>query len=132
MPLLITGRGHPNIRATHPTTLAFTRDKEITPSGDCFVAVGCEWQVTPEFLAKLRSAKRVTVTIECGGHRDVVTGTGHGALTLSENDLVVRTSGWVDARTLMVGADKPARALSKEVVQCLKQSAPVKIRVDAV
>jgi len=129
--VIITGFGHKNIRATHPTTIAFTKDKEVTPSGDCFVAVGCDWQVTPEFLARLRSAKKVTVTIECCGHRETVTGTGHPSLTLAEKDLVIRTSGWVDARTLMIGADKPARALSKELVQCLKQPGSVRIRVDA-
>ncbi|MFC2174566.1 DUF371 domain-containing protein [archaeon] len=127
--MLITGKGHPNVRSEHPTTLAFTRDKAVTPRGDCFVAVDCDWNVGPAFLEKLRSAKTVTVTIECGGRKDTIVGTGHPELTLSDKDLVIRKSGWVDPRTLMIGADKAAKDLDKELVQCLKHSGPVKITV---
>ncbi|MCK4327290.1 MAG: DUF371 domain-containing protein [Candidatus Diapherotrites archaeon] len=129
--MLITGKGHPNVTSRHPTTIAFTRDKDITPRGDCFVAVACQWEATPEVLEKLRRAKKVTVTIECGGRKETIVGSGDPGLTLSENDLVIRKSGWVDNRTLMIGADKAAKDLDKEVVQCLKQPAPVKIRVVA-
>ena len=128
--MIITGKGHPNVSCRHSTTIAFTRDASITPKGDCFAAVSCDWQVSPAFLEKLRSAKKVTITIECGGHSDIVTGSGHPELTLSDKDLVVRTSGWVDPRTLVVGADKAANGLDKKLVQCLKQPAPVKVAVE--
>lgn len=127
--MLITGKGHPNVTSKHPTTIAFTRDPEITPRGDCFAAVACEWDVGPAFLKELRSATKATVTIECGGHTETITGSGHPGLTLSDNDLVIRKSDWVDGRTLLIAADKAAKDLDKELVQCLKQALPVKITV---
>ena len=32
-------RGHPNIRAEHPTTLEVTKDDFLTPRGDCIVGI---------------------------------------------------------------------------------------------
>lgn len=127
--MIITGRGHSNIRSTHPTTIAFTRDKDVTVRGDCFVAVDCDWSVDAGFLEKIRAAKKIIVTIKCGCYTDTIVGHGHPELTLSGKDLVIRKSEWVDSRTLMLGADKSAKDLSKEMVQCLKTSVPVEIRV---
>lgn len=127
--MIITGHGHPNITSKHATTIAFTKDKEITPRGDCFVAVACNWTIDQGFLKKLKNAKIVKVEIECAGQKETITGSGHPELTLTDNDLVIRKSGWVDSRTLMIGADKAAKDLKKEVVQVLKQAAPVKITI---
>lgn len=127
--LVITGRGHPNITARHPTTIAFTRDKEITHRGDCFVAVDCHWEATPAFLEKLRRAKKVEITIECSGKMALITASGHPGLTLDANDLVVRKSDWVDPRTLAIGADKSAKDLG-EVAQCLRSPSPVRVTVN--
>ena len=127
--MLITGKGHPNITARHPTTIAFTRDKEVTLKGDCFVAVECGWEVDSDFLEKLRTARKITATIECSGYTEVINGRGHPGLTLSDKDLVIRKSDWVDERTLMLGADKSAQDLGKEMVRCLKKPVPVTVTI---
>ncbi|MCD6301577.1 MAG: DUF371 domain-containing protein, partial [Staphylothermus sp.] len=36
---VLYGRGHPNIRATHKTTLEITKEPHVTPRGDCIIAV---------------------------------------------------------------------------------------------
>ena len=129
--MIINGFGHKNIRAEHATTLAFTRDKDITLRGDCFVAGDCQWEVTEEFLKQLQISKKVTLTIECSGQTDTIIGKGHPDLTLSDKDIVIRKSDWVDARTLMINADKAANDLNRELVAFLKQGAPVTITITA-
>ena len=37
--------GHPNILATHKTTLEFTKDKEVSLKGDCIVAVKADFDL---------------------------------------------------------------------------------------
>jgi hypothetical protein len=128
--MLITGKGHANITAAHSTTIAFTKDPEITLRGDCFIAVACDWELGPDFLEKLRQSKKVVITIECGNEKDTVTATGHSELVLSDNDLVIRKSAWVDSRTLAINADKAAKDLSLTLVESLKQGKAVRINVD--
>ena len=125
----IVGKGHPNVTASHATTIAFTSDSDITPRGDCFAAVACVWEETPAFLEAIRTSKQVTATIECLGKSETITGAGHPRLSLSGKDLVIRKSSWVDGRTLMISADKAAKDLSRELVHALQTGVPVTITV---
>ena len=36
---IVIARGHPNIRATHKTTLEVTKEKELSPRGDCIIGI---------------------------------------------------------------------------------------------
>jgi len=82
--------GHPNIRARHRTTLMVTRDPELTPRGDCIVAVGAEKglaDLSPELREAARSrGARVTLTLEAGGYTFTVSGRGDPGLTLTHPD----------------------------------------------
>ena len=127
--MIITGKGHPNVTSRHATTIAFTRDTDITLRGDCFVAVGCNWTVEPSFLEELRNAEKITVNIKCLGKHDTITGSGHPNLTLTEKDLVIRKSNWVDSRTLMINADKAAKDLDRKLVEALKTPSPITITI---
>ena len=105
--------GHPNIRSTHRTTLMVTRDEGLTTRGDCIVAVkagkGLK-DLEPRLKELIRSEEaKVALTIEAGDSSFTVTGRGHPRLSLNDPvDIVVRKSGYICNRTLMIGADKAA------------------------
>ena len=63
-------RGHPNITSTHKTTLMITRDTELTPKGNCVVAVGSEKGLLDLDLrlkeAMKRADAKITLKLEVG------------------------------------------------------------------
>ena len=42
----IVAFGHKNIQATHPTTLMFTKEKNLTETGDCIIATAADKSAT--------------------------------------------------------------------------------------
>lgn len=124
---VIRARGHPNVRATHPTTLEITREEHLTSRGDCIVAVGADKGARDLSEAFKRAARepgaRITITIEvpARGLRAVIRARGHPGLTFKHpTDLVVRKSDFVCGRTVAIGADKAARDLPRELVEALR------------
>ena len=129
--MLIHAKGHPNITAKHRTTIAFTRDKEITIKGDCFVAVDSRFNISPDFMEKLRCSRHIIITISCAGSTDRIIARGHPKITLSDaKDLVIRKSNYVDNKTLAILADKAAIDLSRALIKNLRQGKHVTIRID--
>ena len=128
-----TAKGHRNIRATHRTTLEITKELHLTPRGDCVVAIGSEKgaaDLSRELLKAVKMGARVVLVIEAGGRREVVQGRGDPRITLTHPaDIVVRKSVYVDSRTLMVGADKAAADLDRELVRTLKEGFPCRITI---
>ncbi|MEM2249145.1 MAG: DUF371 domain-containing protein [Candidatus Bathyarchaeia archaeon] len=121
----LTAFGHRNIRATHRTTLEFTREKELSVRGDCIVAVSADKgfsDLKPEFREFLRKENaRLTILIEADGAVDVVKARGSPELILSHpTDMVVRKSGYICGRTLAINADKAAFDLSRALVKRLQ------------
>ncbi len=120
----IVARGHSEITATHSTTLMITRDEEIGPEADCVLAVAADKggpNLSEAVRRAIASGGEVEVTIEAGGEREVIRGRGHAELSLADpKDLVVRKSDYTCGRTLIIGADKAAADLSRELVKYLK------------
>jgi hypothetical protein len=125
---IILAKGHKNILAIHPTTLEFTREDEVSRTGDCIVAVSAD-RALPSFSAefKKRLAKenaRLTILIEAGGIAERVTANGNAHLTLAHpNEIVVRKSNYICSRTLAVKADKASADLSRDLIKKLKNPA---------
>ena len=123
----IRARGHPNIRATHPTTLEITKEPFLTPRGDCIIAVGAD-KGARDLSEIFKSAARdpasviiMTIEVPSAGLSEVVRARGHPALTFEHpTDMVVRKSAYTCGRTIAVMADKAARDLSRELVNALK------------
>jgi len=117
---LITARGHPMIKATHPTTLMITKDREVGPHGDCIVAVAADKAVADLDSALKKSIKAgrpVKITFKVGDALFVVRGSGHLDLTLSnKTDIVVRKSAYTCGRTLAIEANKAAGDLPRDFV----------------
>ena len=122
---VVFGYGHENIRATHRTTLEFTKDKHLSKKGDCIIAVAADKalaDLVSQFKENLRKPNaKLTVLIEAGGIAEQVQAYGTQQLILSHPaDAVIRKSYYVCSRTLAVRADKAANDLSRELVEKLK------------
>jgi hypothetical protein len=117
--------GHGNIEASHPTTLEITKEKHLSRTGDCIIAVGADKglnDLSEEFKENLRKPNaRLTLTIEADGITEQINAHGSPNLILTHpSDMVVRRSSYVDDRTLAVGADKASADLSRVLVEKLR------------
>ena len=134
----VDARGHANVSATHASTLEVTAEDFLTPAGDCIL--GVEADTTPtDFDESFREACRsreadLTLVLEAQAegsgvsHTETVSGRGHPDLTFgSDTSLVVRTSEYVDDRTVMVDAGKAAADVDRELVDALAAGAELRV-----
>lgn len=122
---VIVARGVGAVQATHPSTLEVTTDRYLTSTGDCIVAIAADRSPAtfdPAFAeACQRSDATIEATLEVNGYRSVVRGRGDPALTFADpQSAVMRTSTYVDDRTVMVGADAAAADLDRSLVDALR------------
>jgi hypothetical protein len=120
----VRARGHRHVTATHRSTFEVTRDRELSPAGDCIIAVGADrWPagLSGEFkVAAARDDAKITAEIRCAGHKDTVQGWGSSQLTFTDDrSMVFRVSDYVCGRTVMVNADKAARGLDRGLINAL-------------
>jgi len=122
----IVARGHPNIRATHRTTLEVTKEKEVTPRGDCIIGVNAEKAVSDlneglKFWLKSGGKIKIEIVLPDYDLKDELMAYGDPRLTFKHNaDVVIRRSDFVCDRTLAVRSNKSARDISREIVELLK------------
>ena len=122
---IITAYGHELIQATHKTTFEITKEKSLTPRGDCIIAVRADKSVADlsrEFkeLVKKRGAE-ITIIIMSDDEREIIKAYGDPRLTLSHpEDIVIRKSTYICSRTLAVKANKAARDLSRKLIRHLR------------
>ena len=125
---VVRAHGHENVSARHASTLEVSSDDFLTPAGDCILAIGADRvpaDVDDAFVEACRDPDAtIAVTIEASGHSETITGSGHPDLTYEgERSFVCRTSDYVDDRTVMVGADKAARDVDRDLVDALADGA---------
>jgi hypothetical protein len=129
---VIHARGHEHVTATHDTTFEVTTDDWLTPAGDCIVGVGAG-RAPADFAPDFRDACRdpdttlvVTLDVDGDPDRTRVRASGHPDLSFdSARSAVVRTSAYVDDRTVAVGADSAAADLDRDLVAALADGAPL-------
>jgi len=122
---VIKAYGHPNIRATHRSTLEITKEESLTPRGDCIIAVKADkglYELSDEFKRVVgREGSKIKLIIEVGGLKEEITGFGSPKLTLSHpTDIVCRKSSYTCDRTLMIKANKAAIDIDRKIVKKLK------------
>lgn len=123
---VIRARGHPNVRATHRTTLEVTKDRELTPRGDCIVGVRADksvFDLSEDLKRWLKSGKAIRVEIVLPDYdlKDELMAFGSPKLTFKhERDVVIRKSDYVCDRTLAIGSNKSARDIDREIIELLK------------
>jgi len=133
----IFGYGHENIRATHTTTMAFTKDMHLSKKGDCIVAVAMNKALADlsiEFKEKLRKPNaKLAILVKADKICAKINAHGSPQLVLTHpTDIVVRKSDYVCNRTLAVHADQAAIDLSRNLVEKLtnpKQKVEIKLIV---
>jgi len=120
--------GHEHVAAEHTSTLELTSDDWLTPAGDCIVGVEADpvpEAFDPEFVEACRSrGATIAATLCVGGHEQTVTGSGHPELSFdNDRSMVLRTSDYVDDRTVMVDADTAAAGIDRGIVDALAAGA---------
>jgi len=133
----ITCRGHPLVRATHPTTFEVTTEGHLTRQGDCIIGVRADrgaGGLSQEFRRVLADDRAVLVTrLSAGGHTVEVRGRGSSKMTLGHpTDLVWRKSSFVCDRTVGILCDCTAATLPRELVQALREGAELVVEMVAV
>jgi len=117
--------GHPNITATHPTTLEITTENHVSQRGDCIVGVraNCSPVKLPQTIQHALSARaeRAILRIRAEGQRFEVAGEGSPRLTFQDSkEMVVRKSMFASDRTIMVNADKAAKDIPRVMLVLLR------------
>ena len=127
-------QGHPNVTSRHKTTFEFTMDNEIGKTADCIIGVSSKIKLEDFPLELQRAIKnentQIRILLETENAEDEIKGYGHPDLTLNHpTDMVARKSLFKCSRTLMIGADKAACDLKKELVNDLKAGKSLKITI---
>jgi hypothetical protein len=124
----IRAQGHENVSAEHGSTFEVTSDDFLTPAGDCILAVEADRtpaDFDPAFVEACRDEDAtITIALSAGPITETVEARGDPELTF-ENDrsAVVRTSDYVDDRTVAVGADAAAGDLNRKLATVLSRGA---------
>jgi hypothetical protein len=124
MEQLVRARGHEHVHAEHASTWELTSDDWLTPAGDCILGVEADTvpaDFNEAFVAACQDSDAVIEgTLRVDGHEQVIEGSGHPDLTFADDrSLVVRTSDYVDDRTVMVDADAAAADVNRALVDAL-------------
>jgi len=117
--------GHPNVLATHKSTLEFTTDKDLTSKGDCIIGVSSttSLQSLPNVTkAKIRQYKsKLKVILEINGIIEELRGNGNPNLELSDSTaIIIRKSDYICDKTLMINSNKAACEISREIVHLMR------------
>lgn len=128
----IDAEGHENVSGAHASTLEVTSDDFLTPAGDCILGIEAD-TVPAEFDEDFVSACQddeatITVDLEADGRTDRVEARGDPELSFeSDRSAVLRTSEYVDERTIAIEADKAAGDIDRDLVEALADGAPLTV-----
>lgn len=125
---VIHARGHPSVRATHASTLEVTTEDFLTEAGDCIIGIEADRSpsaFSTDFIDACRDpSATIKATLEVDGMTERLTGSGDPGLTFADDTAaVIRSSKYVDDRTVMVGADMVANDLDRALVRELADGA---------
>jgi hypothetical protein len=106
-------------------TFEVTKDEHLTRRGDCVIAVQAtkglgELSTELRHLCK-RDDARIIVELRGAGMYDCIEGRGSASLSLSHaSEIVGRKSAFISDRTLMVGANKAASDIDRDLISALR------------
>lgn len=115
--------GHPNILATHKTTLEFTKEKELSLKGNCIVGIASDFELSEikNFIKNCKN-KKMKITIEAPNKKinDTIEAEINSDFN-SGNEIVIRKTEFISERTLAIKSDKAAFELKRELIEFLKE-----------
>lgn len=127
----IACRGHPNVLAKHRTTLEVTTENYLTKRGDCIICVEASKganSLSVEVKGILKSGGYGYLVVKTQNFLEIVHGRGSPELTMtSPVKFIVRRSSFISDATVMIGADKSAGDLRRELVNELKGGGSVRV-----
>ena len=131
MQYTFNAHGHPNILATHKTTLEFTRDSELSLKGDCIVGVRADFELNKikKIINKSKNNK-IKILIETENKK--INGIIEAELNPNFNDnneIVIRKTDFVSKRTFAIRSNKAAFELKRELIDYLKQKKAIKVTI---
>jgi hypothetical protein len=117
--------GHKNVLGDHPTTLEFTKENFLTPTGNCIIGVMATKSVvdlTPKLKERILAGEKIMVKIEAGSFQEEFIGYGHPDLPLSNPvSMVFRKSDFISDRTVLIRCSKTARNINRKLITYLKE-----------
>lgn len=102
--------GHPNIKATHKTTIEFTKEKELTTRGNCIVGVNSDFDLSSlkNFIKnKSLIGKSTKIIISTKNKKEEINAELNPGFD-DDKEIVIRKSGFISKRTFAVQANKAA------------------------
>ncbi|HLD34038.1 MAG TPA: DUF371 domain-containing protein [Candidatus Nanoarchaeia archaeon] len=106
--------GHANITAVHKTTLEFTKDDHLSPTGDCIIGINADFN-----LSELKKFKgKIQITMKINDLQETITASINPKFA-DEKELVIRTTSFLSSRTFAIHADKPAQEISRKIIKKL-------------
>ena len=117
-----TCKGHSNIRATHPTTIEFTKDSELTPKGDCILGVSADFDY--KALKEMLTQKKAIVDLQIGKEKDSLICVPNKAFA-STSEVVLRKSSFMSERTFATHASKGSQDINRKLIKLLKSKEAV-------
>ena len=128
MKYAFTAFGHPNILATHRSTIEITKDSELSKNGDCIIAVGADF--SPDKIREIASGSdKIRLTIAVEGMKEEIVAVANKGFS-SGHEIVLRTGGFHSERTLGTRADKAASMLDRRLVEKLKEGEDTKVTIE--
>lgn len=131
---VVNAEGHDHVTARHRSTLEVTTDAHLTRAGDCIIGVAADRAPADfgrSFVEACRSASAsIEAIVEVDGAIASIRGRGDPDLTFgSDRSAVIRTSTFVDDRTVMVEASAAAGDLDRRLVERLRDGADLILRM---
>jgi len=133
----IIAKGHKNILSKHKSTFEITKDKELSPKGDCIIGVDIDKSLN-DFPLKLKekianSETKIKVSLKTLNGYDEIIGFGNEKLTLNHpTDIVIRKSSFTCSRTLMIKSDKAAIDLDENLIEDLKNNKELTLNIQII
>jgi len=127
--MMFHARGHPNIKATHKSTIEFTKADYVTLEGDCIVGINADFD-SAQLKRFVKQHKAVQITIKTGGLKEVIFAKTNPDFD-DEHELVVRLGEYASPRTFAVRADKAAKHLSRELIKALQMGSHMEVQIEA-
>jgi hypothetical protein len=129
----VHGKGHPNIRATHPTTLAATREPEVSRAGDCFIMVSADKApstLSEAFKNAARRHVKILVKIIVEDLEDSFECYGEPTLSFKDEcTMIFRKSSYVCSKTVGVKSSKSAIDVSRSIVSKLRSGSEITLEL---